>query len=122
MNDKYIEHGFEGIIIRNGNGIYKNSKSRSNDLQKFKLFKDDEFEIVNFEEGDGQDKGTVIWVCITKDKKKFRVRPKGTIDERKKYFIEGNKKIGKKLTVKYQEMSEDGIPRFPIGLRIREID
>lgn len=122
MNNKYVENGFEGIIIRNGDGLYKNSKSRSNDLQKFKLFKDDEFEIVNFEEGDGQDKGTVIWVCITKDKKKFKVRPKGTIDERKKYFIEGHNKIGKKLTVKYQEMSEDGVPRFPVGLRIREID
>lgn len=120
-NNTFVEQGYEGIIIRNGKGIYKNSKSRSNDLQKYKLFQDDEFKIIGYEEGDGQDKGTVIWICET-PKGNFRVRPKGTIEERKEYFENGKNYINKMLTVKFQEYSEEGIPRFPVGLRIREID
>ena len=128
INGKFIEDGYEGIMIRNGKGLYKNSKSRSNDLQKYKLFLDEEFEIVGFEEGDGQDKGTVIWVCVTKDGRsnkvngEFRVRPKGTIKERKDYFDNSDQYLGKMLTVRFQEYSEVGIPRFPVGLRLREID
>lgn len=121
VNSKFVEDGYEGIMIRNGKGLYKNSKSRSNDLQKYKLFMDDEFKIIGFEEGVGQDEGTVIWICSAGDNI-FRVRPKGTISERTEYFKNGNKYIGKMLTVRFQEYSEDGIPRFPVGLRFREID
>jgi hypothetical protein len=30
--------------------------------------------------------------------------------------------IGKMLTVKYQEMSPDGVPRFPSGIAIRDYE
>jgi DNA ligase-1 len=121
INLKFIKDGYEGIIIRNGDGLYKNSKSRSNDLQKYKLFQDDEFKIIGFEEGVGQDEGTVIWICNVINGN-FRVRPIGTVEERRNYFKNGDNYIGKMLTVRFQEYSEDGIPRFPVGLRIREID
>ena len=32
----------------------------------------------------------------------------------------GDKYIGKKLTVIYQELTEDGKPRFPVGKAIRD--
>ena len=50
------------------------------------------------------------------------VRPTGTLEERGKMFKNGKKYVGKMLTVKYQELSEDGIPRFPVGKSVREID
>ena len=78
-----------------------------------------EYEIVGFKQGDGRDKGTVIWVCKT-DNKEFSVRPKGTIDSRKELFINAKSCIGKKLTVIYQELSEMGVPRFPVGKAIRD--
>lgn len=122
MNTMFLANGYEGVIIRNGDGLYLNSKTRSNDLQKYKTFKDDEFTIIGFEEGEGHDEGTVKWKCKTEAGKVFTVRPVGTVEERKDAFNNGKDYIGKRLTVKYQELSEDGVPRFPVGLRVREID
>jgi ATP-dependent DNA ligase len=121
FHDKYVEAGYEGLIIRNKTGLYRLS-TRSENLQKFKEFEDAEFPIVGFDEGDGNEKGAVIWVCETEDKKQFRVRPKGTIEERKELFKKAKSYIGKKLTVKYQEMTADGIPRFGIGIAIRDYE
>jgi DNA ligase 1 len=116
---RFIEEGYEGIMLRNKMGIYR-CNYRSHDLQKYKEFQEDEFLIVGFIEGDGRDKGTVIWVCDTKEEKTFRVRPRGTIENRKKLFQTGEKYVGKMLTVIYQELTEEGKPRFPVGKDVRE--
>ncbi len=121
FHDKYVEAGYEGLIIRNKTGLYRLS-TRSENLQKFKEFEDAEFAIVGFDEGEGNEKGAVIWVCETEEKKQFRVRPKGTIEERKELFKHAQSYVGKKLTVKYQEMTADGIPRFGIGIAIRDYE
>ena len=116
---RFIEEGYEGIMLRNKIGMYR-CNYRSHDLQKYKEFQEDEFLIVGFMEGDGRDKGTVIWVCETKEEKTFRVRPRGTIENRKKLFQMGEKYVGKMLTVIYQELTEEGKPRFPVGKDVRE--
>ena len=113
--------GYEGVIIRNKKGLYRLA-TRSEDLQKFKEFEDAEFSIVGFTEGEGNEKGAVIWICETEEKKKFRVRPKGTVDDRKELFKKGQTYVGKMLTVKYQELTDEGIPRFPVGLAIRDYE
>jgi len=82
---------------------------------------EEEFKIVGFHEGSGDEKGSVVWDCITKDDKTFAVRPKGTFESRKKLFDDGKKYIGKLLTVIFQEYSGDGVPRFPVGKGIRDI-
>lgn len=115
----FIEMGYEGIMLRNIEGMYR-CNYRSNDLQKYKEFKESEYIISGFKEGDGRDKGTVIWICNTVDNKEFSVRPKGSLEERRKLFQNGKEYIGKKLTVIYQELSEMGVPRFPVGKDIRE--
>ena len=119
-HDKFVQEGYEGIMIRDKNGIYETNK-RSKYLQKFKEFMEDEFQIVGFHEGTGDEKGAIIWDCITKDKKTFAVRPKGTFESRQKLFLDGNKYINKHITVIFQEYSADGIPRFPVGKAIRDI-
>jgi DNA ligase-1 len=121
FHDTYVAAGYEGVIIRNKKGLYRLA-TRSEDLQKFKEFEDAEFSIVGFTEGEGNEKGAVIWICETEEKKKFRVRPKGTVDDRKELFKKGQTYVGKMLTVKYQEMTDDGIPRFPVGLAIRDYE
>ena len=116
---RFIEEGYEGIMLRNKTGMYR-CNYRSHDLQKYKEFQEDEFRIIGFIEGDGRDKGTVIWVCETKEEKTFRVRPRGTIESRKTLFKTGEKYVGKMLTVIYQELTEEGKPRFPVGKDVRE--
>ena len=119
-HDDFVKEGYEGIMIRDMDGIYEINK-RSKYLQKFKEFMEEEFKIIGFHEGTGDEKGIVIWDCITKDGKFFAVRPKGTFESRKKLFDEGNDHIGKLLTVIFQEYSADNIPRFPVGKGIRDI-
>lgn len=115
----YIEAGYEGIMLRNVCGQYR-TNYRSNDLQKYKEFYEDEFEIVGFGEGEGRDRGTVIWNCITGGGREFSVRPKGTIEYRKELFEKAKGYVGKMLTVIYQELSEQGVPRFPVGKCVRD--
>lgn len=116
---RFIEDGYEGIMLRNKGGMYR-CNYRSHDLQKYKEFEEDEFRIIGFTQGDGRDKGTVIWVCETKEGKEFTVRPRGTMESRRKLFESGKKYVGKMLTVIYQELTEEGKPRFPVGKDIRE--
>jgi DNA ligase-1 len=121
FHDAYVANGYEGLIVRNKKGKY-HLATRSADLQKYKEFEDDEYEVVGFTEGEGHDKGLVIWTCKTKDGKQFNVRPRGTHEERAELFKEAAKYVGKKLTVRFQELTGDGIPRFPVGIAFREYE
>lgn len=117
-HDEFAEKGYEGIMVRNKNGKY--AQNRSYDLQKYKNFQDDEFQIVDIKEAVGNDKGTVILQCQTNDKKPFWVRPRGTREYRTHLLT--SHVVGKWLTVRFQNWTEKGIPRFPVGLTIRDYE
>jgi hypothetical protein len=116
---EFVEAGYEGIMLRNAAGVYR-ANYRSNDLQKYKEFMEDEYRIIDFKEGEGRDAGAVIWVCETADGKEFTARPRGTMEQRREWFNDGESYIGKNLTVVYQELTDDGKPRFPVGKCVRE--
>jgi DNA ligase 1 len=116
-----VEEGFEGIMIRNKTGVYGINK-RSADLQKYKHFQDDEYKIVGFTDGEGSETGCVVWKCVTPEGKEFSVRPRGTREERQVLFNEGNNYIDGMLTVRFQELSQDNVPRFPVGVAIRDYE
>ena len=115
----YISDGWEGVMLRNGNGVYT-PNYRSNDLQKYKEFIEEEFPIVGWKEGEGRDEGTVIWECKTKEGVLFSVRPRGTLEMRREWFQQAESYLHRALTVVFQEWSEKRVPRFPVGKAIRE--
>lgn len=114
----YVNAGFEGLMLRNSAGLYKNS--RSYDLQKVKEFADAEFEIVDVEEGRGKMAGKAIFVCQTETGERFNAKMVGALDDLAEYFIHKDKYIGKQLTVKYQGITNGNVPRFPVAMRLRE--
>lgn len=116
-----VQAGFEGTIIRNSKGEYRKD-FRSPDLQKHKDFLDEEFKIVGAKEGIGRAEGTVTWTCVTEDGKEFDVRPRGTHEQRTLWWKNHERYIGKQLTVRYQNRSDDNIPIFPVGLAIRDYE
>ena len=116
---EFVEVGYEGIMLRNAAGVYR-ANYRSNDLQKYKEFLEDEYRIIDFTQGEGRDAGAVIWVCETADGKEFSVRPRGTMEQRRDWFNDGASYIGKNLTVVYQELTEEGKPRFPVAKAVRD--
>lgn len=120
-HNQYVENGYEGIMIRDPFGPYEPNK-RSKFLQKYKEFMDEEFVITGFHDGEGIDKCAVIWDCVTKEGKHFSVKPKSNFEERKALYKIASTKIGCLLTVVFQEYSPDGIPRFPVGKGIRDVD
>ena len=119
-HDLFVNQGHEGIMIRDASSTYEIGK-RSNYLLKYKAFQTDEYEIVDVKEGTGREKGTAIWVCKVGDQH-FSVRPEGTLETRKGYLKEKDKYIGKQLTVRYQNLTALGIPRFPVGVAIRDYE
>lgn len=118
---EFLDNGDEGIMIRNTESEYEIDK-RSYNLQKYKKFSDSEYKIVDAHEGSGNDEGTVIWICETENGDRFNVRPVGTRDERKSFYDNRESYVGRMLTVKYQELTNDGIPRFPVGIEIRDYE
>ena len=124
--DRWYEHfvtdgGHEGLMLRNKNGLYRENY-RSPDLQKYKSFEDAEYEIVGFKQGTGVEKGCVVWKCVTEGGDEFSVRPRGTHESRKEQYLHGKDYLGKMLTVRYQNLSVKGIPRFPVGIIIRDYE
>lgn len=117
LHAQYVAEGYEGLMLRNKLGGYKNA--RSADLQKYKCFEDSEFEVVDYKEGEGLEAGCVIWICETKEGKQFACRPRGTREDRIEMFKNARKYLGKELTVRYQEMSDTNVPRFPVGISFR---
>ena len=131
FQEKCIESKFEGCMVRNRKGLYE-SGVRSKNLLKVKLFEDDEFKVVGYAQAEGGHAGCVIWICST-DKNApiigysmekpgptmFRVVPNGSLPERMEYFKEGDKHMGKMLTVKFQGYSLDGLPQIAKGIAFR---
>jgi DNA ligase-1 len=116
--EKFVSLAYEGLMARNIGSPYV-YKSRSYSLQKVKRFISDEYEIVGFTDGDGRESGLVVWRCVTDSGDEFGVRPMGTHERRAELFKNGDKYIGERLTVQYFELSEDGVPRFPVGVGLR---
>ena len=117
-HDDCVMDGYEGLIIRNVDGPYE-INHRSSHLQKFKSFIDSEYKIVGFTDGVGNEKECIIFICETDEGQKFNVRPTGSQESRKQMYKNGNSYIGQELKVKYQELSNDFVPRFPVGIDVR---
>lgn len=120
FHDQFVNlEGYEGTIIRNNNGMYK-EKYRSYDLLKFKDFMDSEFEIVDYtfeKDTSGEDKNLIVWIIQIKDSILCKVRPKGTKEQRQELYAQCQHDFsqfkGKKLWTKFFEYTSDGNLRFP---------
>jgi hypothetical protein len=63
-----------------------------------------------------------VFICKTKAGQEFSVRPKGTHAQRSEWLKNIDSLIGKELTVKYAELTPDGIPFHPTGECIRDYE
>jgi DNA ligase-1 len=110
----FVKDSYEGSIVRTASGKYR-CKARSQDLLKFKDFVDSEYKIIGFtrEQDTASNKDLIVWVCVNENGDKFNVRPKGTREERNELYQRGNEFIGQQIHVKYFELTDSGIPRFP---------
>jgi ATP-dependent DNA ligase len=108
-------------MVRDPSSVYENGK-RSNYLLKYKDFVTEEYEVVDAKTGHGRDANAVVWVCKTENGDTFCVRPEGTIEQREYFYAHKENYFGKMLTVKFQNLTDLGIPRFPVGIVFRDYE
>jgi ATP-dependent DNA ligase len=117
-HDQAVEDGFEGAILRNPRMPYESKRSKN--LLKYKEFQDSEFAIIGFTEGKGSLENAIgSFTCATPESKVFYAKLKAPVKELQRLYQNPKEFLNRHLTVKYQGMSKDGIPRFPVGMRIR---
>ena len=113
--------GYEGTMLRNSAAKYEHK--RSHNLLKVKMFDDAEFEIIGVVEGKGKLQGLLgAFLCRTQEGAEFEVKMTGNQEETRKFLNDHTLWKGKMLTVQYQGLTgKNKVPRFPVGLRIREV-
>ena len=111
----YMADGYEGQMIRVLDSDYENKRSKH--LLKHKSFMDDEFEIKGVVEGKGKLTGKIGKLVFDG----FDSAVNGDHEYLEMLFKRGDL-IGKKATVKYFELTTDGIPRFPKVIAIRDFE
>lgn len=116
LHDNWVEEGFEGLVARKPDKIYKYG-SRGSDMIKVKLYKDFEAEIIDYR--DGLRPEDFCFVLQTKEGKPFAAKPIGDRQLKEWYLNNIDDLIGKMGTVKYFEWSKDGIPQQPIFQNVR---
>lgn len=116
-----VENGYEGCMYRNQDAQYEHKRSAG--LLKVKDFKDEEFKIVDVEEGSGRLMGRVgAFYCELKDGRTFKAKPMGTLEHVQDLWKNRKECLGKMATVKYQNLTPDGVPRFPVLKCIRNYE
>jgi DNA ligase-1 len=118
--EQYMEQGYEGQMLRVPNSKYENK--RTNSLLKDKQFVTEEYTIVGMEEGKGNMSGKVGKLYfLTKEGKKFDAAVNGDWAYLAK-LLKAKDLIGKEATVKYQNLTEEGKPRFGKVIAIRDYE
>jgi DNA ligase 1 len=143
-HERNVSNEFEGTMLRN-DGPYEMGR-RSRHLQKLKTWKEGEWPIIGFTDGRGKDIATVAaFICAIHegydaeaieeicanivaggDRAKnelrgFKARLKASYARRRELFTKADF-FSKMLTVKYQNLTANGKPRFPNGKSIRDYE
>ena len=102
-------------MLRKADAMWRSG--RNTDLLKVKSFHDDEGLVLAHEAGKGKHAGKVGALrCVLRSGKHFSVGSGFKDSEREPSAAP---KVGSVISVKYFELTKDGIPRFPTFLRVR---
>ena len=118
---EWLKKGFEGQMVRK-DAPYENKRSAT--LLKRKEFTDAEYKVLDIEEGDGNRTGTVkhlVCYCPTTDRT-FNSNVKGNFEYLKEVLDNREYYIGQLATIKFFELTPDGIPRFPFAIAFRDYE
>ena len=111
--------GYEGIVIYNTDSIYQFNQ-RSSTVLKYKPVADAEYKILSYTTDRN---GHPVFTCETHDGKQFKVKPKGTDEERKQIITNFDSQYKNNYyKIEYEMLSDSGIPLKGIGVGLRACD
>lgn len=130
--ENYIKN-YEGIVVRDKSGIYEtslNKEIRTYKVLKLKKFHDAEYKIIGFTHGKkGKEMNAIKYILETDDGKEFNAVPNQSIKDRQALYklytekpAEFEKIKNKKATIKYQDLTENNIPRFCKFIAVRDYE
>lgn len=111
-----ITEGYEGSIIRWGNEEYK-VNGRSSYLLKYKDFSDMALPIIDITPNDSNPLHGTPHFSL--NGKSFKAGVKMSHGDREELLFNKDKYIGNTAEIRYFELTDDGIPRFPVMVGIR---
>lgn len=116
---RYIEEGYEGLMLRNVNMPYEFGK-RSKNLLKYKEFFTEEFKILDIIDSD-QEPGQPRFICALGNGNEVTVRIKGNKEHNTIYLNNKSDYVGKWLTVQFQAWTDNNTSiQFPVGIEVRD--
>jgi len=108
------EKNGEGIMLHRGTALYRSG--RSNDLLKFKLFDDAEAVVIGYRPGTGKYQIMTGSLQVRDRQGKEFFIGSGSTDAQRLH----PPALGTQVTFKHQGLTKNGIPRFPVFLRVRD--
>ena len=116
-HQQFISENFEGSMVRWGNEGYK-VNGRSSSLLKYKDFSDLDCKIMDITSNEANSlHGTPHFQL---NGKYFKAGVKMSHDDREDLLTNKDQYIGKIANIRYFELTDDGIPRFPIMIGIHD--
>lgn len=113
---RFLEAGFEGAMLRHGTAGYQAGK-RSDTLLKVKNWSDAEFKVVDWKLGRGKMADVPTFTCETPEGNHFDVLAPGSMEEKKALGLAATALVGKMLTVRYAYFTktEEPVPFLPVA-------
>lgn len=111
--ESITDKGAEGLMLHRQTARY--AGGRSNDLLKLKLFEDAEAVVIGYRPGKGKYDGMVGSLKVRTDQGVEFYVGSGLSDEERR----NPPSLSSRITFRYQGLTKNGIPRFPVFLRVR---
>lgn len=127
-HDIWVGGGCEGCMVRRISWAETNKElslykpRRCNNLLKCKAPQDEEVEIVGVGEGSGTEEGLAVFRVRDGIGNEFEVRPQGSFSTRKEWFDHPSLVLGRRYTIRFFGKTPKGIPRFPVGVALRDYE
>jgi DNA ligase-1 len=118
LHEQFLQEGFEGTMVRTDKEKTYRFGARSSSLLKLKSFQDQEFLCTNIKQ-EKHEETLGSLECVTATGEVFHARPKLTDEERLHLWKQPQDVVNHWVTVKYFEITEAGVPRFPVVIKIR---
>ncbi|WP_428354586.1 DNA ligase [Methyloprofundus sp.] len=109
-----VDGGGEGLMLHHKAGIYRSG--RSNDLLKLKQFTDAEAVVIDYRAGKGQFTGKMGAIQVKTASDKVFFIGSGFSHKDREY----PPAIGSTVSFRHQGLTDSGIPRFAVFIRVRD--
>lgn len=119
LHNQYVSEGWEGVVCRNPDKEYGFGK-RTNDMIKFKMYKDDCFKVIGIQ-GGLRGVEDMVFILVTEEGKQFKAKPFGNLAQKQEYWDNFETRYkGHIGECKFFYYSEDNVPLQPSFKAFRE--